>query len=70
MNFIACDGEWSAGATGEPRCTGQLVSITGAEIRAELSPGLTDEEAITMLDAAVGVFATVFIFLVLKKLVR
>ncbi|MFN9528863.1 MAG: hypothetical protein ACK561_12055 [Pseudomonadaceae bacterium] len=70
MNFIACDGQWSVGASGELLCTGQLVSITGAEIRAELSPGLTDEEAITMLDAAVGVFATVFIFLVLKKLVR
>jgi hypothetical protein len=67
MNFIACDGAWSAGASGEPQCSGTLVSITGEEIREAVNPGLTDEDAITLTDAAIGLFATVFCFLVLKK---
>jgi hypothetical protein len=67
MNFIVCDGDWSAGASGELLCTGTLVSITGEEVRAELSPGLTDEDAIGLTDATMGLFAVVFGFLVLKK---
>ncbi|HZX52403.1 MAG TPA: hypothetical protein VFE95_10375 [Pseudomonas sp.] len=67
MNFIVCDGDWSAGASGELLCTGTLVSITGEEIRDEFNPGLTDEEAQQLLDATMGLFAAVFCFLVLKK---
>ena len=67
MNFIACDGTWSAGPAGEIQCTGQLVAITGEEMRAEISPGLTDEEAGLLKDATIGLFAVVFVFLVLRK---
>lgn len=70
MNFIACDGSWTAGVSGEVLCTGQLVAITGEEIRAELSPGLTPEETQQLVDSAIELFALVFIFLVLKKAVR
>ncbi|WP_137974048.1 hypothetical protein [Pseudomonas sp. F(2018)] len=67
MNFIACDGDWSVGAAGEIQCAGQLVAITGEEIREEISPGLTDEEAQLLLDASIGLFALVFVFLVFRK---
>lgn len=67
MNFIACEGAWAAGASGELLCTGTFVSITGEEIRDEFNPGLTDEEAQQLIDATMGLFAVVFVFLVLKK---
>lgn len=67
MNFIACDGAWSAGASGELICTGTAVAITGEELRAELNPGLTLEEADALKDATLSLFAMVFCFLVLRK---
>lgn len=70
MNFITCDGSWTVGGAGEIQCAGQLVTITGEEIRAELSPGLTDEETKLLLDSAIELFALVFVFLVLKKALR
>ena len=70
MNFLTCDGSWTVGAAGEIQCAGQLVTITGEEIRAEISPGLTDEETKLLLDSTLGLFALVFVFLVLKKALR
>lgn len=67
MNFIACDGTWSAGVSGELICTGTAVAITGEEMRAELNPGLTLEEADALKDATMSLFAMVFVFLVLRK---
>jgi hypothetical protein len=67
MNFIACDGTWSIGASGESICTGTTVSITGEELRAELNPGLSPEEVQSLTDSALYLFALVFVFLVLRK---
>lgn len=67
MNFIACDGDWSTGSGGELICSGTPVAITGSELQAELNPGLTPEEIKGLTDASLYLFATVFVFLVLRK---
>lgn len=67
MNFIACDGSWSVGASGEVICTGTPVTITSSELKAELNPGLTPEEVDALKDASMSLFAVVFCFLVLRK---
>lgn len=68
MNFIACEGNWTV-TNGVPACDGSLVSFTGIEMREELqlNPALTIEEADHLLWATVGLFVTVFGFLILKK---
>lgn len=68
MNFLACDGTWTVGAGGID-CDGTLVTITSQEIAEELSsPALTLEETELLIDATLIVFAMVFGFLVIKKL--
>lgn len=67
MNFLACDGSWSAGAGGIT-CNGTLITITSEEIAEELSPALTLEETQSLIGASLMLFAIVFGFLVLKKL--
>lgn len=69
MIFIACDGSWSTGPSGEIICTGTPVAITGEEIKAELNPGLTPEEVQGLVDSSLYLFALVFGFLVLRKVV-
>lgn len=69
MNFIACEGNWVVSA-GSPVCEGNLVSYTGSEMRTVLGiPGqaLTAEDADLLFWSTVGLFITVFGFLVLKK---
>ena len=69
MNFIACDGVWSAGGSGEVLCAGAPVAITGEEMRLEiLPPALTPEESALLREASLGLFVVVFGFLVLRKL--
>ncbi|MCY1290761.1 hypothetical protein D9M69_525230 [compost metagenome] len=70
MNFILCDGEWGQGAGGEIVCTGQLSALTVEEFRASLDQGsgLTWEDAQALKDEVLILFAGVFAFLVLKKL--
>jgi hypothetical protein len=68
MNFLSCDGTWTVGAGGID-CDGTLVTITSQEIAEELSsPALTLEETELLIDATLIVFAMVFGFLVIKKL--
>lgn len=67
MNFIACDGSWSTDAGGSLTCTGTPVAITGSELQAELNAGLTTEEVKGLTDASLYLFALVFCFLVLRK---
>lgn len=67
MNFIACDGSWSTDPDGSLICTGTPVAITGSELQAELNPGLTPAEVEGLTDSALYLFALVFCFLVLRK---
>lgn len=68
MNFLTCDGSWSVGAGGIT-CDGALITITSEEIAEEIaSPALTLEETEALIDATLILFAMVFGFLVLKKL--
>ena len=69
MNFLACDGTWSADLSGSIQCSGTLVSITGDEMRTELqvSEPLAPEDYIALRDWTVVLFVVVFGFLVLKK---
>ncbi|PIA69474.1 hypothetical protein CDR19_18500 [Ectopseudomonas toyotomiensis] len=70
MNFIACDGEWSAGASGELLCTGQLVSIADDEMQGLIGSALTWDDVSELQGEAMILFATVFGFLVLKKVLK
>lgn len=70
MNFIACDGEWSAGAAGELQCSGQLVSVADAEMQSLTGSALTWDEVSELQGEAMILFATVFGFLVLKKVLK
>ncbi|SDR70237.1 hypothetical protein SAMN05216198_0116 [Halopseudomonas litoralis] len=68
MKFLACDGAWSVGS-GAIACDGTLITITSEEIAEEISsPALTPEESQQLIDASLLIFAAVFGFLVLKKL--
>jgi hypothetical protein len=70
MNFIACDGNWSAGASGELLCTGTLVSIPGDELQGQFGSALTWDQVSELQGEAIILFATVFGFLVLKKALK
>lgn len=70
MNFIACDGEWSVGAAGELQCTGQLVSVADAEMQGLTGSALTWDDVTELQGEAMILFATVFGFLVLKKVLK
>ncbi len=70
MNFIACDGEWSAGVSGELLCTGQLVSIADDEMQGLIGSALTWDDVSELQGEAMILFATVFGFLVLKKVLK
>lgn len=70
MNFIACDGDWSAGASGELLCTGTLVSIPGEEMQNLSGSALTWDQVSELQGEAIILFATVFGFLVLKKALK
>jgi len=68
MNFLACDVDWLQGAGGSPVCPGQLVIVTAGEMR-DLSGAALNWEQVSELQGEVMLlFAIVFSFLVLKKL--
>lgn len=70
MNFIACDGEWLVGAAGEIQCTGQLVSVADGEMHSLFGSALTWDDVSELQGEAMILFATVFGFLVLKKVLK
>ncbi len=70
MNFIACDGAWTAGSSGELLCTGTLVSIPGEEMQNLSGSALTWDQVSELQGEAIILFATVFGFLVLKKALK
>jgi len=55
MNFLVCDADWLQGADGSPVCSGQLITVTTEEMR-------------ELQGEVLVLFALVFGFLVLKKL--
>ncbi|WP_061240412.1 hypothetical protein [Ectopseudomonas composti] len=70
MKFIACDGEWSVGASGELLCTGQLVSVADAEMQGLTGSALTWDDVSELQGEAMILFSVVFGFLVLKKVLK
>lgn len=70
MNFIACDGDWTVGAAGELQCTGQLVSVASEEMQGLTGSALTWDDVSELQGEAMILFATVFGFLVLKKVLK
>lgn len=70
MNFIVCDGAWSAGASGELLCIGTLVSIPSEEMQNLSGSALTWDQVSELQGEAIILFATVFGFLVLKKALK
>lgn len=69
MNFLGCEGSWAVGAAGEVICNGTPVALTTEDLRTELqiAPALTTEDMQTLLDETIVLFAVVFGFLALKK---
>ncbi|MFI8608010.1 hypothetical protein ACIGFL_06705 [Pseudomonas sp. NPDC077649] len=70
MNFIACDGDWTVGAAGELQCTGQLVSVADDEMQGLTGSALSWDDVSELQGEAMILFATVFGFLVLKKVLK
>lgn len=70
MNLILCDGDWGQAAGGELLCSGALSAVTVEEFRAsfDAGSGLTWEDAQALKDEVLILFAGVFAFLLLKKL--
>ena len=70
MNFLACDGDWSSGASGEPICTGTLVSLSQQEMQSLYGAALTWDDVAELRGEIIVLFAIVFGFLVLKKALK
>lgn len=70
MNFLACEGEWVAGPGGEPICAGQLLNLTSEEMQGLYGTALTWEQVGELQGEIIILFAAVFGFLVLKKLLK
>ncbi|MDD0844621.1 hypothetical protein [Pseudomonas sp. Gutcm_11s] len=70
MNFLACEGDWSVGAAGEPICTGTLVSLTQEEMQALYGTALTWDQVAELQGEVITLFAVVFGFLALKKALK
>lgn len=68
MRYAACDGDFVLIQVEEgyvPACTGLITSVTAQEIAP--SSALKPEEVDSLLGATLVLFATVFGFLVLRK---
>lgn len=70
MNFLACDGQWLAGTSGEPVCSGQLLSLTREEMQSLTGSAMSWGDVAELQGEAITLFAIVFGFLVLKKLLK
>lgn len=68
MNFLACTGNWQV-IEGSITCDSSLVTLTSQELAAELKTqsAVSLEEVSLLIDASLLLFAIVFGFLVLKK---
>lgn len=62
--FIACDGQWELSG-GQISCLGTLQAVTADEIAGQ--SGLTTEQMDALVQATVGVFACVFVLLIIRK---
>lgn len=70
MNFLACDGAWSVGPGGEAICTGTLVSFTQEEMQSLSGSALTWDQVTELQGEVITLFALVFGFLALKKVLK
>ena len=67
---ISCDGDWLQGADGTPVCSGSLVALTVEEMQSLYGAALSWEQVSELQAEAIVLFATVFGFLVLKKVLK
>lgn len=67
MNFLGCDGSWTVGASGEAICNGTPVSYTAEQLSGVTQSPLAIEDVNQLMDGTLYLFATVFGFLALKK---
>ncbi len=70
MNFLACDGAWQATAEGTPVCLGTLKSLTTEEMQSLTGSAMSWDDVAELQGEAITLFAIVFGFLVLKKLLK
>lgn len=70
MNFLVCDVPWSLDANGYPFCSSGFRTATTQEVRAEVSDALTWEEVADYQAEIISLFAVVFGFLALRKLLQ
>lgn len=70
MNFLACEGDWLVSAGGTPTCNGSLVSLTQQEMQDLNGSALTWDQVSELQGEVITLFALVFGFLVLKKVLK
>ena len=70
VNFLACEGEWVAGPGGEPICAGQLLNLTSEEMQGLYGIALSWDQVSELQGETIVLFALVFGFLVLKKVLK
>ncbi len=70
MNFLACEGEWSVGAGGEPICSGTLVTLTEQEMQTQTGAALDWDQVSELQGEIIVLFALAFGFLVLKNVLK
>lgn len=70
MKFLACEGDWATGADGKPYCTGQLLTLTREELQSLTSDALTWADVAELQGETITLFALVFGFLALKKVLK
>jgi hypothetical protein len=70
VNFLACEGDWLVGADGEPICTGQLLNLSREEMQNLYGSALDWTQVTQLQGETIVLFALVFGFLILKKLLK
>jgi hypothetical protein len=70
VNFLACEGDWSVGAGGEPICSGSLIVLTSEEMQTLYGSALSWDQVAELQGEVITLFAVVFGFLVLKKVLK
>lgn len=70
MKFLACEGDWTSAAGGVPACTGTLVAVTREDLQSQTDSALSWDQVRELQGEVITLFALVFGFLVLKKVLK
>lgn len=66
MQVLVCDGQWSV-TSGSPTCTGTLLAVQAHQLPGN---GMTTEDALELHGQTLVLFAIVFGYLAIKKVLN